>query len=85
MGKKKDIEWFDKKMKDLKKRKRAACAPIPEDEYNAFLTKDGMNNNKTRKQIKEEFKKEQRSYKRAEKRNWKKEAEEIINNTNNND
>jgi hypothetical protein len=77
MGKKDDI-WYDSKMKDLKRRKRAVCGSISDDEYNTYSTEDGLVNNKTIKKLKEEFRKEKRSYKRAEKQNWKKEVDEIL-------
>lgn len=73
MSKEKDTEWYDKKMKDLKNRKRASCGSIPEGEYDPSYI-----NNKRIKKMKEEFKKEKRSFKRAEKRNWKKKAQEEI-------
>ena len=76
---KKDKDWYNVKMKDLKKRKRATCGSISDSEYDTYSFSDGNQiNNKTIKKLKEEFKKEKRSYKRAEKQNWKKEVEEIL-------
>ena len=65
MGKEKDIEWYEKKMKDLKNRKRSSCASIPEGEYDSAY----YVNNKKIKKMKEVYKKEKRSFKRAEKKN----------------
>lgn len=77
-GKKnKDKDWYDAKMKDLKKRKRETCGSVSDAEYGS-ISYDGKADNKKIKKLKEEFKQEKRSYKRAEKQNWKKEVQEIL-------
>ncbi|CAG7581104.1 MAG: hypothetical protein SLAVMIC_00671 [uncultured marine phage] len=78
--KNKDSDWYDAKMKDLKKRKREACSSVSDSEYGSYTYEGGKADNKTIKKLKQEFKKEKRSYKRAEKQNWKQEAQDIIDN-----
>jgi hypothetical protein len=71
MGKKDNI-WHDNELKKLKKEKKEALGD--KDDYSGTSSEV-----KYRKKIKEEYKKERRRIKRAEKNTWKQEVEEEIN------
>ena len=58
----KDDEWYHDKIQDIKKRKRKL-------RY--------IQDSKVVKKLKKDIKREQRSYKRAEKQNWKKKIKDI--------
>lgn len=58
----KDDEWYHDKIQDIKKRKRKLRH---------------IQDSKVVKKLKKDIKREQRSYKRAEKQNWKKKIKDI--------
>lgn len=58
----KDDEWYQDKIQDIKKRKRKLRH---------------IQDSKVVKKLKKDIKREQRSYKRAEKQNWKKKIKDI--------
>lgn len=58
----KDDEWYQDKIQDIKKRKRKLRH---------------IQDSKVVKKLKKDIKREQRSYKRAERQNWKKKIKDI--------
>jgi hypothetical protein len=62
MSKKKDEKWYRRKIDDMKKEKRETLGSL---KGKPFIKGDYV------KKIKETYKRTKRSYKRAEKQNWK--------------
>ena len=74
MSKSKNTDWYDGKIRDIKKRKRELTKSIKEGLYGSDSTK----NSNEIKGIKEDLKKEKRAAKRAEKQNLKKEIDDAL-------
>ena len=72
----KDEHWYNKKVKDIKSRKRALTKQMKEN-YGGF--EEGRRlDNQTAKQIKSELTKEKRSAKRSVKQNLKKRIQDEL-------
>lgn len=68
----KDHNWYKERLKELKEEKKEVLKTVK---------KHGGENSgkvKSRKQLTQDFKREQRSFKRAEKQNWKKKVRDQI-------
>ena len=68
-------EWYDRKIKEVKKKKRELTAAEIGTYFNGVVL-----TTKKRKDAKEDLKREKRSYKRAEKQDLKKSVDEEIRN-----
>lgn len=75
MRKRKDTEWYDGKIRSIKKRKRKLTKSIKAGLYGSDSI--SKNNNEIKAE-KEDLKREKRAAKRAEKQNLKKDIDDAI-------
>ena len=78
--KKKDDEYYQKELNDLKQEKRSLCSSISSDNYGEMDFKGDFKTNKEIKKIKQELKNKRRSIKRSQKQQWQKDIDDAIGN-----